>query len=263
MATTREQFEKLKAIDIHVHAEVSYHDPEDPIFGEFADAATAYFKAPRRRPTIPETIAYYRERQIGFVMFTVDMEADTGIKRIRNEEIAQAATDNSDIMIAFASIDPHKGKLGALEARRLIEDHGVRGLKFHPPLQNFGPGGGGIRLKHGQPILVDDVAVDFPGMKIILAHPGRPWTDQSLSMALHEPVIFIDLSGWSPRYFPEQIVCYANGQLGHKSLFGSDFPLIPPHKWIAACDEAGFKPQVRDLILKDNVLKLLFGEATA
>lgn len=292
MAATRADFAKLGAIDMHVHAEVSCHDPEDPIFGEFADAATRYFKAPRRRPTIPETLAYYRERQIGFVMFTVDMEAGTGIQRIRNEEIAEAAAENSDIMIAFASIDPHKGKLGAIEARRLIEDHGVRGFKFHPPLQNFDPGdrmawplyevindhqlpvifhtghsgmgsgmagGGGIRLKYGQPILVDDVAVDFPGMKIILAHPGWPWTDESLSMALHKPNIFIDLSGWSPRYFPDQIVRYANGQLGHKFLFGSDFPLIPPDKWITAFDEAGFKPEVRAPIVKENAMRLLFG----
>ncbi|RYE01202.1 MAG: amidohydrolase [Sphingomonadales bacterium] len=281
---------KLKALDIHVHAEVSCHDHEDPIFGEFLDASTKYFKADRRRPTIPETIAHYRERQIGFVMFTVDMEAGTGIQRIRNEEIAEAAAANSDIMLAFASIDPHKGKRGAIEARDLIEKHGVKGFKFHPPLQNFDPGdrmawplyevinhykvpaifhtghsgmgtgmpgGGGIRLKYGQPILVDEVAVAFPDIRIILAHPGWPWTDESLSMALHKPNVFIDLSGWSPKYFPAQIVKYANTQLGHKFLFGSDFPLIPPDKWIAAYDEAGFKPELREAILKGNAARLL------
>ena len=66
---------KIKAIDVHVHAEVSCHDPEDPIMGKFFDAASKYFKADRKRPTIPETIAHYRERQIAFVMFTVDMES--------------------------------------------------------------------------------------------------------------------------------------------------------------------------------------------
>lgn len=281
---------QLKAIDIHVHAEVSCHDPEDPIFGEFLDASTRYFKADRRRPTIPETIAHYRAAQIGFVMFTVDMEAGTGIKRIRNEEIAEAAAANSDIMMAFASIDPHKGKRGAIEARDLIEKYGVKGFKFHPPLQNFDPGdqmawplyevinhyglpaifhtghsgmgtgmpgGGGIRLKYGQPILVDEVAVAFPDIKIILAHPGWPWTDESLSMALHKPNVFIDLSGWSPKYFPPQIIRYANTQLGHKFLFGSDYPLIPPERWITAYDEAGFKPEVRDPILKGNAARLL------
>jgi predicted TIM-barrel fold metal-dependent hydrolase len=263
---------KLNALDSHVHAEVSCHDPEDPIFDEFLDASTKYFKADRRRPTIPETIAHYRQLNIGFVMFTVDMEAGTGI--------------------AFASIDPRKGKRGAIEARDLIEKHGVKGFKFHPPLQNFDPGdrmawslyevihqyglpaifytghsgmgtdmpgGGGIRLKYGQPILVDDVAVAFPNIKIILAHPGWPWTDESLSMALHKPNVFVDLSGWSPKYFPPQIVRYAHSQLGHKFLFGSDYPLIPPDKWIAAFDEAGFRPELREPILKANAAKLLFG----
>jgi predicted TIM-barrel fold metal-dependent hydrolase len=76
---------------------------------------------------------------------------------------------------------------------------------------------------------------------------------------LHKPNVFIDLSGWSPTYFPPQIVRYANTQLGDKFLFGSDFPLITPDKWIAAFDQAGFKPELREPILKGNATKLLFG----
>ena len=77
-------------------------------------------------------------------------------------------------------------------------------------------------------------------------------------MALHKPNVFIDLSGWSPKYFPPQIARYANTQLGHKFLFGSDFPLIPPDKWIAAYDQAGFKPELREAILKGNAARMLF-----
>ena len=282
--------DELIAIDIHTHAERSCRQPLDPVQAEFDEAASRYFKIGPDRPTIAETVAHYRERRIGFVMFTVDSESGTGIKRISNEEIAEAAAQNSDVMAAFASIDPHKGKAGAIEARRLIADYGVKGFKFHPPIQNFHPydrmawplyeviaehglpaifhtghsgigtgmdGGGGIRLKYGQPMLVDDVAVDFPGMKIILAHPSWPWTDESLSMALHKPNVFIDLSGWSPKYFPPQVVRYANAMLGGKMLFGSDFPLIEPDRWIAAFDEAGFRPELRESILKNNAAKLL------
>jgi uncharacterized protein len=280
----------LVAIDVHTHAERSCRQPPDPIQASFEEAASIYFKTEGERPTIAQTIEHYRERKIGFVMFTVDSEAGTGIRRISNEEIAEAAAENADIMAAFASIDPHKGKAGALEARRLIADYGVKGFKFHPPIQNCHPydpicwplyeviaehglpaifhtghsgmgtgmpGGGGIRLKYGQPILVDDVAVDFPDMKIILAHPSWPWTDEALSMALHKPNVFIDLSGWSPKYFPPQIIRYANTQLGGKMLFGSDFPLIPPDKWIRAFDQAGFRPEVREPILKGNAARLL------
>ncbi len=281
---------RIKAIDVHVHAEISCHDPEDPVIGKYFDAASAYFKAPRERPKIPEIIEIYREQQIAFCLFTVDCESAIGATRVSNYEIASYAARNSDICIAFASIDPYKGKLGAREARDLIENHGVRGFKFHGIMQDAHPadrmaypiyeviaehglpaifhtghsgmgtgmrGGGGLRLKWGQPILIDDVAVDFPDMKIILAHPSWPWVDESLSMALHKDNVFIDLSGWSPKYFPPQIVRYANTQLRGKMLFGSDFPLIHPQKWIEAAREAGFREDVLPGIMKDNAARLL------
>jgi len=282
--------DKVTAIDVHVHAEVSCTDPEDPVMGKFFDAASSYFKAPRQRPTIPETIDYYRQQNMAFCLFTVDCEAGLGAKRIRNEEIAELANANSDVVIPFASIDPHKGKLGAREARDLIENWGVKGFKFHPPLQDCDPGdriaypiyeviaeyklpaifhtghsgmgtglkgGGGVKLKYGQPMLVDEIAVDFPDINFILAHPSWPWTDESLSMALHKANVYIDLSGWSPKYFPEQIIRYANTQLSHKMLFGSDFPLIRPDAWMDAAKEAGFREAVLQAIVKDNAVKLL------
>jgi len=281
---------KIRAIDVHVHAEVSCHDPEDPVMAKFFDAAVAYFKAPRERPKMPEIIELYREAQIALVLFTVDCESGLGAKRVSNYEVAEQAQKNDDICIAFASIDPHKGKYGAREARDLIENHGVKGFKFHGIAQNAHPadrmaypiyevineyqlpaifhtghsgmgtgmrGGGGMRLKYGQPMLVDDVAVDFPDMKIILAHPSWPWVDESLSMALHKTNVFIDLSGWSPKYFPKQVIQYANTQLKHKMLFGTDFPLIHPDKWIAAAAEVGFRDEVMPLIMKDNAAKVL------
>src|SRR5436305_1453753 len=99
---------KVAAIDVHVHAEVSCHDPEDPVMAEFFDAASTYFKADRKRPTIPETIAYYREKNIAFCLFTVDAECGMGAKRISNYEVAEIAAQHDDIVIPFASIDPHK-----------------------------------------------------------------------------------------------------------------------------------------------------------
>ena len=130
--------QNLVAIDVHTHAEVSCRQPVDEVWKAYEDAASKYFKA-GKRPTIAETIAYYRERSIGLVMFTVDTEFEMGARRIANEEISDAARDNADIMIAFASIDPHKGKLGVREARRLIREHGIKGFKFHPTTQGFFP----------------------------------------------------------------------------------------------------------------------------
>lgn len=280
---------ELVAIDVHTHAEISCRQEADPVWAPFEAAAGQYFKI-GARPTIAETIALYRKLKIGLVMFTVDTEFEIGNRRIPNEEIADAARENADIMLAFASIDPHKGRLGVREARNLIESGAVKGFKFHPTCQGFFPndrlayglyeviahyklpaifhtghsgigtgmrGGGGLRLKFSQPIHIDDVAVDFPDMTIILAHPSWPWTDEALSMAMHKPNIYIDLSGWMPKYFPPQIVQYANGPLKHKMLFGSDFPLIRPDRWIEQFREAGFKPDIHQAILKDNAMRAL------
>jgi predicted TIM-barrel fold metal-dependent hydrolase len=280
---------ELIAIDVHAHAEVSCRQPEDDYAQEFEDAKKKYFKS-GQPPTIPETIAYYRERKIGLIMFTVDSEFEMGRRRIANEEIAEAANANSDMMMAFGSIDPHKGKLGVRELRRMIDEYGVKGFKFHPTCQGFYPndrmaypmyeliaeaglpaifhsghsgvgtgmpGGGGLRLKFSNPIHLDDVAADFPDMKIIIAHPSWPWQDEALSVCLHKPNVYIDLSGWSPKYFAPQLIQYANTQLKHKMLFGSDFPLITPDRWMKDFEQAGFKPEVRPLILKDNAVKLL------
>jgi predicted TIM-barrel fold metal-dependent hydrolase len=281
--------DKLIGIDTHTHAEVSCRNPFDPYGEEYDRAADKYFRSDRR-PTIDESIAYYRERRVGLVMFTVDSEAQIGRRRVPNEEVAEAAQKNSDIMIAFASIDPHKGKMGAREARRLIEEHGVKGFKFHPTVQGFyaydriawplyeviaehklpavfhsghsgiGSGmrcGGGLRLEYSNPMHLDDVAIDFPDMQIVIAHPSFPWQDEALSVAMHKPNVWIDLSGWSPKYFPPQLVQYANTLLKDRVLFGSDWPLISPDRWMKDFEQAGFRDEVKPLILKANAVRLL------
>ena len=91
---------------------------------------------------------------------------------------------------------------------------------FHTGHSGIGtgmPGGGGIRLKYGNPMDIDDVAVDFPDMPIILAHPSFPWQDEAISVCLHKPQVYIDLSGWSPKYFSPMLIQYANTLLKTQS----------------------------------------------
>jgi predicted TIM-barrel fold metal-dependent hydrolase len=106
-------------------------------------------------------------------------------------------------------------------------------------------------------MLLDDVAVDFPDMPIVLAHPSFPWQEEALSVATHKPQVYIDLSGWSPKYFPPILVQYANTLLKDKILFGSDYPVMSPERWMADFDKLNIKPEVRPLILKENAAKLL------
>ncbi|MFB6672426.1 amidohydrolase family protein [Streptomyces sp. NPDC056390] len=281
----------ITAIDMHTHAEVSSRG-QGSLSAELEEASSKYFKVEggHRKPTLLEIAAYYRERKMACVVFTVDAEAATGTPAVPNEEIAEAAAENPDVIIPFASIDPAKGRAGAREVARLVRDFGVRGFKFHPSVQAFypndrsayvlyeaieeagaiavfhtgqtgigagAPGGGGIRLKYSNPLYIDDVAADFPAMPIIMAHPSFPWQDEALAVATHKPQVYIDLSGWSPKYFPPQLIQYANTLLKDKVLFGTDYPLLTPERWLKDFAALPVKDEVRPKILKENAARLL------
>jgi uncharacterized protein len=131
---------KVRAIDIHTHAEEPCGCHPDDGYDELQSTMAKYFGAPwQHPPTISETAAHFREKNVAAVIFPVDAERETGYRRYKNEEVAQLAAENSDILIPFASIDPHKGRLGAREARRLVKEFGVQGFKFHPTMQGFSP----------------------------------------------------------------------------------------------------------------------------
>jgi len=279
--------DKIVAIDVHTHAEVGLTG-EDGLRPEWRAAAAKYF-GEEATPTVEDVAAHYRERNMAAVVFTVDAVTQTGRPAVRNDEIAEVAAANADVLIPFGSVDPRRAD-AVDEVRRLVAEHDIRGFKFHPNIQAFYPndedfyplyeaiqeagvpalfhtghsgigtglpGGGGIRLKFSNPMYVDDVAVDFPEMKIVLAHPSFPWQDEAISVALHKRQVYIDLSGWSPKYFPPQLVRYANTQLRDRVLFGSDYPMITPERWLADFERADFKDEVRPLILKQNAARLL------
>jgi uncharacterized protein len=283
MSTLKMSADSFAAIDVHVHLEPVVDNPVDA-------AAKKYFGesgAPRDRKGLAD---YYRSRKMAFVIFAVD-ERLTGKPRVSNEEVVQFATENSDIAIPFASIDPRRGSAGVEEAKRLVSAGVVHGLKLHPPVQQFSPndplayplyqvfaeshlpvifhtghsgigtglpGGGGVRLKYGNPLPIDDVAVDFPTMPIIMAHPSFPWQDEAISICLHKPNVYIDLSGWSPKYFSPTLIQYTNTLLKNKVMFGSDYPLITPDRWLSDFEKIGIRDEVRPLILKENAVRLLW-----
>ena len=276
------KIDNLVAIDTHVHIE-----PE-PTGNAAEEAARKYFGNTGVSYGRKELAEYYRSRNIGCVVFSVD-ERLTGRPQVSNDEVAAFAAENSDIVMAFASVDPMRGADAVKEARRLIATGGIRGFKLHPPLQQFHandkaaypfyevvaaaklpvifhtghsgigtgmPGGGGVRLKYGNPMDIDDVAVDFPDMPIIMAHPSFPWQDEAISVCLHKPQVYIDLSGWSPKYFSPILIQYANTLLKKKMLFGSDYPLITPDRWMTDFAAIAIRDEVRPLILKENAARL-------
>jgi uncharacterized protein len=210
--------DELVAIDVHVHVEQDQHGRLS-MDDELLTAAAKYFKGEPHHPTVPEIAEHYRALRMAAVVFTVDSELATGHPTLSNEEIADAAAEHADVLIPFGSIDPARGVAGVRAARRLVEAHGVRGFKFHPSIQAFEPndrrhyplwaeleslgvpalfhtgqtgigsglpGGRGIKLRYSDPMLLDDVAADFPGLTVIMAHPSVPWQDAGIAVAQHK-----------------------------------------------------------------------------
>lgn len=282
--------EAVSAIDVHVHVESDGHGHLS-LDQELMDASAAYFKGSEdRTPTVDDLAARYRAVGLAAVVFTVDATTATGHPALPSEQIAEAAARHNDVLIPFGSVDPHQGRAAVERARRLVEDHGVRGFKFHPSLQAFAPddpvfaelwgaiaqlgvpalfhtgqngigaglpGGRGIKLRYSNPLLLDDVAADFPDLTVILAHPSVPWQAEAISMATHKANVYIDLSGWRPKYFPPELVRAAGGLLRSKVMFGSDYPLITPERWLADFAELGIDEARHPAILKGTAARVL------
>jgi predicted TIM-barrel fold metal-dependent hydrolase len=281
--------ESLAAIDVHVHIESDGHGHLS-LDDELLEASAKYFRADHdRTPTLEQIADRYRSLNMAAVVFTVDAATATGHPALSSEEIAAKAAEHSDVLIPFGSVDPRRADAVA-RARALVADHGVKGFKFHPSLQAFAPndmafyplweeieslrvpalfhtgqtgigaglpGGRGIKLRLSDPMLIDDVAADFPGLTVILAHPSVPWAASSISIATHKANVYIDLSGWSPKYFPADLVRAANSYLQDKVLFGTDYPLLTPERWLRDFDALDFKPDAKAKILKANAIKVL------
>ncbi|MCW4465807.1 amidohydrolase family protein [Glutamicibacter sp. MNS18] len=282
-------FDAVDAIDMHVHLEVDEcgHKamPED-----LFEASAAYFKSAERTPSIDRIAEVYRELGMAAVVFTVDARTALGHEPNSVEDLVAGCARNNDVLIPFGSVDPRRGQSAMDDARYQANALGVRGFKFHPSLQGFDPsdtgyyplwrvleelglpaifhtgqngmgaglpGGRGIKLRYSNPLLLDDVAADFPGLRIIMAHPSVPWQEEANSIATHKANVFIDLSGWSPKYFPESLVRMSNNVLSSKVLFGTDFPLITPQKWLAAFEQLPLRDEVRPRILKSNAMTVL------
>lgn len=280
----------LRAIDVHTHCEVSASGHRS-LPDHLVTAAEHHFRSGDDRPLdLPSMAGYYRARDLACVVFTIDAEAALGHTPIRNEEVLRGAAEHPDVFIGFASVDPARGAAAIDAAERLVTEHGARGFKFHPTIQRFAPddrahyplyeaidglgvptlfhsgqtgigaglpGGGGFLLGLSNPMRLDAVAADFPDLQIVIAHPSFPWQEEALAVAHHKANVWIDLSGWAPKYFPPLLVRYAGTLLRDRVLFGSDYPMITPDRWLREFEDLPIADEVRPAILKHNAARLL------
>jgi uncharacterized protein len=286
--------EEVVAIDAHVHVN---DEAAFALRPKSAENMANYFGQSLKTMSLDELADQYRARRMQAVLVNSSDVTATGQKALPNDHIAAAVQKHPDVYFGFGAIDPWLGRLAIDEVRRCKEELGLHGIgELHPGRQQFfpndprfdeiwaeaerqrlpvmfhtgmsgagagTPGGSGVKLKYTQPIHIDDIAADFPNLPIICAHPSWPWHLESLAMARHKSNVYLDISGWSPKYFPAEVVQQMNSLLQDKVLFGSDWPVIDVDRWLEEFNALDLKPVVRRKVLLENAVALLNGERAA
>jgi uncharacterized protein len=276
-----------RAIDFHVHLPTP--DWLDTSMAGYVEIAEAYFRSPVQRQTLAELADRYRALDARAVLLAWDAETATGRPRVPNETVAAACQEYPDAFTGLGSVDPHKGDAAIAEVAH-IAGLGLRGVKFHPSLQAFAPddpvywpifaaceqhsllalfhtgtsgigarqpGGQGIRIDYAHPLKLDPVAAAHPGLTVVAAHFGWPWQMDLIAMALHKTNVYIDISGWSPRRIPAEVIRELRGRLTAQFVWGSDYPFLTPERCLDELDGLDLPDDVRPALLHDNATRIL------
>jgi predicted TIM-barrel fold metal-dependent hydrolase len=279
-------FGGLSAFDTHVH--LGTKDWIVDSMGPYQASVERYFNTRMEPVELEEMVALYRRLKLGGLLLAWDAERHTGRPALSNTAVAHICRQYPDVFIGFGSVDPHRA-----DARARLEevrDLGLLGLKLHPTLQNFAPddpdlapffeaaaslglrllvhtgtsgvgagepGGQGLALDLCRPMRLDALAARYPEMPILLAHVGWPWHLEALAMALHKTNVFIDISGWKPKYLPPEVLRDMRGRLRRQFCFGTDYPMFDPEAQLQATLELDLPEPVLPLLLKENARRFL------
>lgn len=250
-------------IDTHAHQPTAEFLEEAG--GEMMKDAAQKFGTDIETWGYEEMRAEYTNAGIGrAVLLGWDAETNTGNPPVPNDYVAEVRDNHSDFFIGFGSVDPLKDNC-VEEAIRCVEDLDLSGFKFQQIAQGFDPsepehkelwntieslgvpvvfhggnstlgacsaGGRGLQVKHGNPLLIDDVAAAHPDLDILIAHPAFPWEAEQLAICQQKGNVYMDLSGWLPKYIDDQVLHYAGTVLSDKVMFGTDYPMIHPDEWL-------------------------------
>jgi uncharacterized protein len=277
----------LRAIDFHVHLPTP--DWLDVSMAGYVEAAEAYFRSAAQRETLAELAERYRQLSVRAVLLAWDAETATGRPRVPNETVAAACREYPDVFSGLGSVDPHKGADAVAEVAN-IAALGLRGVKFHPSLQAFAPddpaydpifaaceqhgllalfhtgtsgigarqpGGQGIRIDLAHPLKLDPVAAAHPDLTVVAAHFGWPWQQDLIAIALHKTNVYIDISGWSPRRIPAEVIRELRGRLSGQFVWGSDYPFFTPERCLAELEALDLPAEVMTTVLHDNAARIL------
>lgn len=278
----------MRIIDLHCYPNT---EPWIKSQGPYVEALAKYWNRAWTAKTEPEVIEDFKKAGVEAVLVAFDIETVTGTPPCSNEYVAKMRDSHPGVIRqAWAAVDPLKGDAAIGEANKAIKQLGLLGFHFHPIMGHFSvddrrlyrlwetidalkvpvmidvgttgmgaglPGGLGAVIRHAHPAAIDRLAADFPSLNIVAAHPGWPWTEEMIAVALHKGNVSWELSGWAPKYFPEPLKRDIRSRLKDKIMFGSDYPSIPHERLFREWGELGYSEELMEKIFHGNAERIL------
>ncbi len=273
-------------IDFHVHPPVTelLAGPIAP----YLEPLVSRIDADLETLTADDVATYYRDRRGKAVLLGWDAETVTQRRPFSSADVAGMVAAHPDVFYGFGSIDPARGA-GAVAGVHSAARLGLIGLAFHPIGQGFDPssrsafnvyeaaaehgliclfhtgysrlgsgmpGGTGLRLSHGAPAAVDQVAAQFPDLQIVIAHLARLWRDEAVAVAAHKSNVWLNLVGSTPTSCMEDLDTLA-GLDFDRCLFGSDWCFASLDDALAAWSGGSVDESIRRRVMHDNATRLL------
>jgi len=278
----------MRIIDLHCYPGTqTWIDAQGP----YVEALAKYWNRGWVGKSEEEVLKDFTGAGVEAVLVALDLETTVATPPCTNEYVhAMWKRHPRRIIQAWGAVEPAKGEVAIRQARKAVKELGFLGFHFHPIMQHFAvndtryyplfeeiasmgaavmidvgttgmgagmPGGMGARVRHAHPSAIDDLAADFPSLKIIMAHPGWPWVDETTAVALHKGNVFWEMSGWAPKYFPGNLKIDMRARLQDKIMFGSDYPSMPYERILKEWNELGYKEEIMEKIFHRNAERIL------
>ena len=201
------------------------------------------------------------------------------------DEVAKVCRQYPDRYYGLAGVDPYRGMEQLADLEFAVKELGFVGAHLYPHWMELAPDHAKyypiyakcceldipIMMQVGQnlvysrerrlpsvakPITLDQVAIDFPDLKLIGIHIGVPWTSEMIAMAWKHDNVYIGTDAYAPKHWPAEFVHYMNTYGRDKVLFGTDWPVIHPQRAMDEIDELGLRPESRQRVMRDNALRV-------
>lgn len=208
-----------------------------------------------------------------------------GSFEIPYQQIAQYCDAYPDRFSGLAGVDPTRGIQQLKELDHAVKELGFVGAHFYPHWFRMPPDsalcypiysrceelGIPIMMQVGQnliyqkdvrlpsvakPILLDQVAIDFPNLVLIGIHIGVPWTDEMIAMAWKHDNVYIGIDAYAPKHLPASLKHYMNSYGSHKVMFGTDWPVIDPERAVSEIHEHALRPESLEKVMRGNAVKV-------